>query len=544
MKLQLNVLQKVYLDDHTVMAFGEKHGYKDSILINMYGIREFRKGNTKKENTKKKGELTIYRKEDLLKYYSEDRGDLKLDETKEFIVYEKKELIFIPLYNINHNIVAYSTVSLLDYDKIKGETFYRYVRRNDVNKTYVRTCGGNKSLHKIIFGRPAKQGGWEKIENYVETEESLKAVWIKSVGMPAPYLGKNWNFCRDENNAVYVKKPGCTIDHRNLDPLDNRRVNLREAIFSLNVANRKKKDGCISKFFGTRRVKNRWQGTIQFNGIVYSKTFNSEKEAATFRDMYSLVFYKDIVCSNGMLSEEQIQDILQRGESAIPENFRISAKKDREFPKYISFHKEKYIARRQYMNKTYHMSFDTLEDAIASLPELHATIERVKEEYKTFIEKRSSHLLFENEGYGILEARDEFGEVKAKAIVNVATWKKFIHINWTLSGSNRLLGKVDGILNEVHIHCFKEYHPDYHKSTHGTVDHDVGDKDNISDCRIENLRAATGSQQNQNKEGWGILPYKGVAISGGKFFAIFGWNGKQMRGERRVYIEDNLDDIL
>ena len=542
MRLRLKVLETVSLDEHTIAAFGEKNRCKDSIFVYMNGIREYRKGNTKKENTKKKGKLTIYRREDLLKYYSEDRGELKLDETKEFIIYEKRELIFIPLCNIDHNIVAYSIVSLSDYDKIKGKSFYRKVGRRKGSKTYVRMCGSNTNLHEIIFGRPAKKGGWEKIENYVETEESLKAVWIKSVGVPPPYLGKNWNFCRDENNTVYIKMPGCALDHRNLDTLDNRRINLREAIFSLNAANKKKKEGCVSKFFGVSRIKNKWRGSLKFNGTGYSRTFDSEKDAATFRDMYCLVFYKDIICNNGMLNEEQIQDILQKGESAIPENFRICTKKDRELPKYIIFHKGLYRVGKQFMNKFYHMNFNTLEEAIAALPELHATIKRAKDEYRTFIEKRNAHLFFESEGYGILEARDKFGEVQAKAIVNVETWKKFIHINWTLSGSNRLLGFVNGVKNEVHVHVYREHHPDYHKSTHGTVDHIDGDKDNVSDCRIENLRPASDSQQNQNKECWGTLPYKGVAISGEKFYAIFGWQGKQTRGERRIYIEDAARD--
>jgi hypothetical protein len=197
MKLRLKVLETIPLDEHTTFNFGVKHGYKDSIMIEINEIREFRKGNTKKENTKKKGKLQIYRKEDLLNYYSEDRGDLKMDETKEFIIYEKKELIFIPLCNIDHNIVAYSTVSLSDYDKIKGKTFYRRIGKRKGSKPYVRMCVGNTSLQEIIFGRPAKKGGWEKVENYIETEESLGAVWIKSEGFPAAYSGKNWNYWRD-----------------------------------------------------------------------------------------------------------------------------------------------------------------------------------------------------------------------------------------------------------------------------------------------------------------------------------------------------------
>ena len=52
MALKLKVLQKILLDEHTIIAFGDKNGCKNSIFINMNGIREFRKGKTKKTQRK------------------------------------------------------------------------------------------------------------------------------------------------------------------------------------------------------------------------------------------------------------------------------------------------------------------------------------------------------------------------------------------------------------------------------------------------------------------------------------------------------------
>lgn len=539
MKLRLNIQRlPIRLDDHTTFHHAPKNGINDSIVVTIDEVRERQKGRTKKENTKKK-EVKIYRKQDLVRYYEVDRGDLKLDETKEFIIHEKKELIFIPLCNIDHNIVAYAIISLSDYDKVKGKVFNR---RISGNKVYVRNTNGGKNLHEIIFGRPAKAGGWEKIDNYLETEESLSTVWIKSQGMPAPHIGKNWNYCRDENGNVYIKMPGYTIDHRNSDGLDNRRTNLREAIFSLNSANKTKRQGCTSKYFGVFKSGDKWVSSIKFNGVGYYRRFDSEEHAATFHDIYSLVLYKEIICNNGMLSEIQAKDILERGEAAVPPEFLVSRKQERELPKYIVMDKGKFKVVKHFMRREYAMRFDTLEEAIAALPELHATIQKVKDEYRNFIEKINSHNLYEKEGYGILEANDKFGQIRCKAIVDSEIWKKFIHINWTISGNNRLIGIINGVINEVHVHAYRECYPDYHKSTHGTVDHKNGDKNGVSDCRIKNLRPASFSQQGQNREIRGKFPYRGIGISEDKFFAVLGWNRKMIYGKRRKYIEDAARD--
>ena len=317
------------LDDYTTFDFSPKNGYQDSIHIRITGIRERRKGQTKKENTKKK-DIDIYRKEDMVKYYSIDRGDLKLDETKEFIIYEKKELIFIPLCAANLNIVAYAVVSLSDYDKVKGKTFSRKIKGNRI----YAACGTIR-LHEIILGRKADPGGWKEIENYVDTEESRAAVWIQSESFPAPHLGKNWNYCKDKSGKVYIKMPGKTIDHRNSDGLDNRRQNLREVIFGLNAANKIKQKGTSSRYFGVCRKGKKWVGKVTYNGKGYEKCFEEEDDAAIFRDIYALILYKDIICNNGILTDEQTREILEKGEQVVPEKYRIKQKEERPLPKYI-----------------------------------------------------------------------------------------------------------------------------------------------------------------------------------------------------------------
>ena len=56
-----------------------------------------------------------------------------------------------------------------------------------------------------------------------------------------------------------------------------------------------------------------------------------------------------------------------------------------------------------------------------------------------------------------------------------------------------------------------------------TIDHVNRDK---KDNRLENLRWATRSEQNRNKNGYGNIPFKGVIMRGKKFVAQIRINGK------------------
>jgi hypothetical protein len=80
---------------------------------------------------------------------------------------------------------------------------------------------------------------------------------------------------------------GVLVDHRNRDPLDNRRQNLRFATHSENVQNRGKRKNTTSKFIGVwfRKVNGKWESRITHKDKkIYIGTFDSEIDAAKAYD--------------------------------------------------------------------------------------------------------------------------------------------------------------------------------------------------------------------------------------------------------------------
>ena len=72
------------------------------------------------------------------------------------------------------------------------------------------------------------------------------------------------------------------VDHADLDGLNNRRNNLRNASHSLNHANQPKRRG-VSKYKGVnwRKDCQKWEAKIRVNGrTIYLGMFRTEKEAA------------------------------------------------------------------------------------------------------------------------------------------------------------------------------------------------------------------------------------------------------------------------
>ncbi len=71
------------------------------------------------------------------------------------------------------------------------------------------------------------------------------------------------------------------IDHKNCDPLDNRRENLRPATNSQNRANSKVAKGSVSGLKGAKERKNgRWNSLINVNGVkIHLGDFDTKEEA-------------------------------------------------------------------------------------------------------------------------------------------------------------------------------------------------------------------------------------------------------------------------
>jgi hypothetical protein len=81
----------------------------------------------------------------------------------------------------------------------------------------------------------------------------------------------------------------CDVDHINGNGFDNRRANLRFCTHAQNMDNcRKQKNGTTSNYIGVCRQGKKWRGQVMHRGVVYYGFFDSETQAAVFRDVVAV----------------------------------------------------------------------------------------------------------------------------------------------------------------------------------------------------------------------------------------------------------------
>ncbi|MCJ7778441.1 MAG: HNH endonuclease [Sedimentisphaerales bacterium] len=131
------------------------------------------------------------------------------------------------------------------------------------------------------------------------------------------YAVRNIKIGRTRTNMISMHREimnapkGVLVDHRNSDPLDNRRTNLRFATQSQNLCNsRRNKENCTSKFRGVswNKRKKRWRADLQYKGkCVFSRLFTSEIEAAHAYDKAAKKYHGEFARLN--FSDEQLTTI-------------------------------------------------------------------------------------------------------------------------------------------------------------------------------------------------------------------------------------------
>ena len=83
------------------------------------------------------------------------------------------------------------------------------------------------------------------------------------------------------HHRVLTPPPDMVIDHRNGDPLDNRRANLRVASHQQNAWNRAPQRGRSSPYGGVSKIGDTYYARIKGNGVLYHLgVFADEKDAA------------------------------------------------------------------------------------------------------------------------------------------------------------------------------------------------------------------------------------------------------------------------
>lgn len=115
------------------------------------------------------------------------------------------------------------------------------------------------------------------------------ALYINSYGyVQFPNEGKSYILSR---YLLDVKKSNIFVDHINNDRLDNRRSNLRLSNYIENSRNRfKNGKNKSSKYMGVsyRKDRRKYTAIINLNKKSHKKSFEDEKDAARYRDLYIL----------------------------------------------------------------------------------------------------------------------------------------------------------------------------------------------------------------------------------------------------------------
>lgn len=91
------------------------------------------------------------------------------------------------------------------------------------------------------------------------------------------------------------------VDHINHDGLDNRRINLRAATLSQNMANTRKQSHCGSHYKGVHWVDRSkpWMSRIMHQGKrIYLGSFETEREAALAYDEAAYKFFGEFAKLN------------------------------------------------------------------------------------------------------------------------------------------------------------------------------------------------------------------------------------------------------
>lgn len=106
----------------------------------------------------------------------------------------------------------------------------------------------------------------------------------------------------DKLHRILLEAPkGIQVDHRNREPLDNRRWNLRLATDSQQMANQRRRSTNTSGFIGVwfRKERNRWCGLVTYKGKDYfTPHCMTAEEAARERDALALQIHGEFANLN------------------------------------------------------------------------------------------------------------------------------------------------------------------------------------------------------------------------------------------------------
>jgi hypothetical protein len=289
-------------------------------------------------------------------------------------------------------------------------------------------------------------------------------------------------------------KNSMVIDHINNNPLDNRKLNLREVTKSQNAQNKKKTTKeTSSKYIGVcySKTRNNWYSVC---ANINLGSYKDEIDAAKIYDKYVLVKYGENASTNNLIKYEEVKDLTLEDikPSKIPS----------EFPKNISkINDNLFIVKMSYNKKNYSKCGKTLDEAKNILIELTNKIEKIKQDELEIHNKKE--ITKDKEGNSIINLYNNKKEIVDFTIVDENLWHSLTLYSWCLNN-----GYVSGIVNSKRIRLHRFLIND-------ATDADVVDhiNNNPLDNRLCNLRIVNTSENNHNKKklkSVNNMIYKGV----------------------------------
>lgn len=308
---------------------------------------------------------------------------------------------------------------------------------------------------------------------------------------------------------LYDKTGNSIASYKDSDSLNLTRENIEFLSKSDYTHYKNKKDyNYSSKYKGVCENNNGiYRSTISFEGkYIYIGSFKTELEAGKVYDIYSVHYYKRKKTINNLLSEKEIEDILKNG---IPEKYK---KRDEISENIYINEKGNYYYEIYLYRKRYTEDFPSLEEAIKAK---NFKISEIKENYEMIKYEEEKNIKIERnkDSIPVFYACDKEG-ITYEITVSENTWKEInrykLHIR-----DGYVFTYIDNKNIALHIYLYKKYVGNIDKNT--SIDHiNINPLDN----RLENLRLATFSLQNHNRnknKNSIIKNIKGVTINGNKF---------------------------
>ena len=100
-----------------------------------------------------------------------------------------------------------------------------------------------------------------------------------------------------------MNRNDCIFDHKDLNPANNQKYNLRECSHGQNMANKPKRSGLTSIYKGVRWKprQNKWEANITYNSkCIYLGQFELETEAAIAYNKAAVELHKEFAVINNI----------------------------------------------------------------------------------------------------------------------------------------------------------------------------------------------------------------------------------------------------